>query len=126
MNIKGPGASEDAPGPCRFNKSLELRQLELHLLELGLLVAVDLLKDPVDLVCRGLHVGDPDVVVDEIDDHRGVFAHVRGLEPLPVRQLRGLVGEIGGDELVKIALFVSSVEYFEAVRALEHELYMMA
>ena len=74
----------------------ELSLVELHLLEFALFVAVDLLKDPVDLIRRGAHIGDTDVVVDKVNDHRGKLAHVSGLKPHSARQFRGLIGEVGG------------------------------
>ena len=54
-------------------------------------------------------------MVDEIDDHSGVLAHIRELEPLSVRQFRGLIGEVGRDQLVKISLLIGLVEDAESV-----------
>ena len=93
----------------------ELGLLELHLLEFGLLVLVDLFQNLVDLVCRGPHAGQAGIVIDEIDDHCSILAHISFLEPHSVLEFRGLVSEVGCDQLVKIALFIGLVKYVQSV-----------
>ena len=68
-----------------------------------------------DLFGRRPGAGQPDVMVDKINDHGHIFGHVGEFEPFSFRQFRRLIGEIGSHELVKIALLVRLIKDIESV-----------
>ena len=77
--------------------------------------AIIAVQSAADLIGRGVHVFHGYIMVHKIDDGGNKLAHV-GLQIIgPGFKFRRMIVEIGGDQSLKVALFVSLVKGLNTV-----------
>ena len=78
-------------------------------------MAVVARQDLMDLGRGSGDIRDGGIMIEEIDDRRHIFAHIRHGEPGTVLQLLRLIGQVRRDDHIKIAPLISLIKNIQSV-----------